>query len=113
MQFSIVAVVLLPFLVLLGVLAKVATGIIRDLRRRQPLNHISVVGFFSGLLLIDAVLSVVAIVSAALGHSEEAKAASYWICLALFLILVAAPATALFIAVRSVRASNRDPNDSR
>lgn len=105
---SIIAVLLLPFLVLLGALAKAATGVVRALKRRQPLNHVSVVGFFAGLLLLDGVLSVVAVVDAALGHSEAAKAASYWICLALFLVLVVAPAVALLIAVRYVRASNRN-----
>ena len=107
MQPSIIAVLLLPFLLLLGALVKAGASIVRTLRRRQAPHSTTVVAFFSGLLLVDGVLSIVIIVDAALGHSEAAKAASTWYCLALFLVLVAVPAAALFIAVRGVRLAHR------
>ena len=113
MQPSILAVLLLPSLLLLGALAKGGIGIVRALRSRQVPGRMTVVAFFSGLLLIDGVLSMVVIIDAALGHSEAAKAASWWYCLALLLVLVAAPAVALFIAIRSVRARNRTSSSGR
>ena len=96
MHLSIIAVLLLPFLLLVGALVKAGTSIVR-----------TVVAFFSGLLLVDGVLSIVIIVDAALGHSGAAKAASTWYCLALFFVLVVVPAAGLFIAVRGVRVAHR------
>jgi hypothetical protein len=113
MHLSIIAVLLLPFLLLAGALVKAGTGIVRTLGRRQAPRLPSIVAFFSGLLLVDGVLSVVIIANAALGHSEAAKAASPWYCLALFFVLVAAPAAALFAAVRGVRAAHRTPPPDR
>ena len=104
---SIIAVLLLPFLLLVGALVKAGTSIVRSLRRRQAPHPTTVVAFFSGLLLVDGVLSIVIIVDAALGHSGAAKAASTWYCLALFFVLVVVPAAGLFIAVRGVRVAHR------
>lgn len=107
MRPSILVVLLLPALVVAGALLYSGLDIVRRIRHRQPLRRSSILIFLAGLLLIDGVASVVVFVDSALGHSEALKAAAPGKCLALFVVLVATPALALFFASRRLRTSNR------
>jgi hypothetical protein len=104
---SIIAILLLPVLVVVGLLVRAAVTIVRALRRHQRPSGITIAGLFAGLLVIDGVLSIVITVDAALGHSEAAKTAATWHCLALFLVLVVIPPVALVIAIRRVRSADQ------
>ncbi len=96
-----------PAVLLLGVLAKVGTGIVRALWHHKVPPTAPTLGFFAGLLAIDGVLSLLVILNAAISHSERAKAASLWYCIGIFLLLVALPAAAVSLRIRRIRASTR------
>ncbi len=90
-----------PFLLLiLAALICSGISIFRSFRRRQRPRLPVILAFLAGLLVLDAVASLVITINAGLSHSEAAKAAASTYCIILFVLLVVLPALFLFILFR-------------
>lgn len=102
MRSSILPVSILPALGFVSLMGWAATKIAQSLSRRQPIRILHAIVLFLGLIPVDAVVSLMLIIDAALSHSEAAKASVVKLCSLSFLFLVVFPGDLLsFLAYRS------------
>ena len=102
-----------PAVLLLGVFTRAGAAAFRALRQRRIPPAATLVRLFAGLIAIAAVLSLLVILNAALGHSQQAKAASRWYGAGIFLLVVGLPALVVVLRIRRIRASAHPAAPSR
>ncbi len=110
---SLLLLVAVPAVLLLGVFTRAGAVVVRALWRHRIPPAASLLRLFAGLIVLAAVLSLLVILDSALGHSEQAKAASHWYCAGLFLLLVGFPALGVGVRIRRIRASTHPATPSR